>query len=352
METVRLDEGLRRTTAPNGLIVLTESLPGVRSAAVGIYVRTASAHERPRADGDLPSARAHGVQGHRAPYRRAARPGAGGPRRKPRRLHRPRLHQLSGARARRGSSPGGRDPHRSGPPAAAPRERPRARAERDPGGDQRGGGHARTISSSSCTPRPSGPTIPTATPSSAPPHTLADALVRRSAAAPPGRLLSAATASIAAAGNVNHEQLLTVLEREGWFEGAKAEPARLAVPARPARRGACRRETRDTAQTHIVFGTDTFPLRDPRRFPLAILTNVFGGGMSSRLFQRVREELGLAYCDLRLQALLPEHRAAGRLRRHPVGQRADRRSRRSARSTTCWRGKACRRRSWPTGSSS
>ena len=38
METVRLDEGLLRTTAPNGLVVLTETLPGVRSAAVGIYV--------------------------------------------------------------------------------------------------------------------------------------------------------------------------------------------------------------------------------------------------------------------------------------------------------------------------
>ena len=45
METVELDEGLRRTTALNGLVVLTETLPGVRSAAVGIYVRTASAHE-------------------------------------------------------------------------------------------------------------------------------------------------------------------------------------------------------------------------------------------------------------------------------------------------------------------
>jgi len=60
-------------------------------------------------------------------------------------------------------------------------------------------------------------------------------------------------------------------------------------------RGVLCAEHRDTAQTHIVFGTDTFPLRDPRRFPLAILTNVFGGGMSSRLFQTVREELGLAY---------------------------------------------------------
>ena len=45
METVQLDEGLLRTTAPNGLQVLTEHLPGVRSAAVGIWVRQASAHE-------------------------------------------------------------------------------------------------------------------------------------------------------------------------------------------------------------------------------------------------------------------------------------------------------------------
>jgi predicted Zn-dependent peptidase len=100
---------------------------------------------------------------------------------------------------------------------------------------------------------------------------------------------------IAAAGQVNHEQLLTVLEREGWFEGVTREVARSAVLPQAAVRGATLSENRDTAQTHIVFGTDTFLLRDPRRFPLAILTNVFGGGMSSRLFQRVREELGLAY---------------------------------------------------------
>ncbi|HZB27813.1 MAG TPA: pitrilysin family protein, partial [Gemmatimonadales bacterium] len=100
---------------------------------------------------------------------------------------------------------------------------------------------------------------------------------------------------IAAAGNVNHDQLLTVLEREGWFEGSSRELPRNGVTPAPAVRGGSCIEHRETAQTHIVFGTDTFPLRDPRRFPLAILTNVFGGGMSSRLFQRVREELGLAY---------------------------------------------------------
>src|SRR5829696_8991207 len=71
---------------------------------------------------------------------------------------------------------------------------------------------------------------------------------------------------IAAAGHVNHEQLLTVLEREGWFEGEKPEPPRPGVTPKSAVRGANHSETRKTAQTHIVFGTDTFPLRDRRRF--------------------------------------------------------------------------------------
>ena len=48
METTRLDQGLFRTVAPNGLVIQTEHLPGVRSVAAGVWVRTASAHE-PRA---------------------------------------------------------------------------------------------------------------------------------------------------------------------------------------------------------------------------------------------------------------------------------------------------------------
>jgi len=47
--TVRLDDGLFQTSAPNGCTLLTEALPGVRSAALGIWVRSASAHEaRPK----------------------------------------------------------------------------------------------------------------------------------------------------------------------------------------------------------------------------------------------------------------------------------------------------------------
>ena len=49
METVRLDRETSQTTAPNGVIVLSERVPSVRSAAVGIWVRSASAHEpRPK----------------------------------------------------------------------------------------------------------------------------------------------------------------------------------------------------------------------------------------------------------------------------------------------------------------
>src|SRR5438034_9626592 len=49
MQTVRLDREISQTTAPGGVIVLSERVPSVRSVAVGIWVRTASAHEpRPK----------------------------------------------------------------------------------------------------------------------------------------------------------------------------------------------------------------------------------------------------------------------------------------------------------------
>ncbi len=99
---------------------------------------------------------------------------------------------------------------------------------------------------------------------------------------------------VTAAGNVSHDGFLAALEREGWFEGPAAAP-RPSPAAVPAARGTRKVVARETQQSHIVFGTDTVPSRDPRRYAFAIVSTVFGGGMSSRLFQRVREELGLAY---------------------------------------------------------
>ena len=52
---------------------------------------------------------------------------------------------------------------------------------------------------------------------------------------------------------------------------------------------------KESDQTHLVLGVRAFDMFDQRRFALEMLSVILGGGMSSRLFQRVREELGAAY---------------------------------------------------------
>jgi predicted Zn-dependent peptidase len=293
VQTAQLDEGLSRTTAPNGLVVLSEKLPGVRSAAVGIYVRTASAHEQPGQMG-ISHLLEHMV--FKGTERRSAR-------------------ELALELEVRG---GGLDAFTGRDytcyqahvldadlPLAVEIltdlvRRPLLReidleSERnvvleeinsvaDTPDDLVFELHARALWPQ----HPYGFSI-LGTRESLETLTAEDLRALHRAGYYRGNCV------IAAAGNVSHDQLLTVLEREGWFEGNTREVPRSGVVPIPAIRGGTCLEHRDTAQTHIVFGTDTFPLRDPRRFPLAILTNVFGGGMSSRLFQRVREELGLAY---------------------------------------------------------
>ncbi|MGH7446027.1 MAG: M16 family metallopeptidase, partial [Longimicrobiales bacterium] len=69
--------------------------------------------------------------------------------------------------------------------------------------------------------------------------------------------------------------------------------------------------SRTSAQTHIVWGSPTFGQGDPRRFALVLLSNAFGGGMSSRLFQRVREELGLAYAVYAYQSFYADAGVSG-----------------------------------------
>lgn len=52
---------------------------------------------------------------------------------------------------------------------------------------------------------------------------------------------------------------------------------------------------KESDQTHVVLGFRAFPLRDERRFALQLLADILGGGMASRLFHAIREELGAAY---------------------------------------------------------
>ena len=98
---------------------------------------------------------------------------------------------------------------------------------------------------------------------------------------------------VAAAGNVDHERFtarVAELFASASAGGKPVEPAaaQMAAPEEVT-------IERTSSQTHLVLGTRTFGHQDPLRTALVLLSNAFGGGMSSRLFQRVREELGLAY---------------------------------------------------------
>ncbi|MBL0172530.1 MAG: insulinase family protein [Gemmatimonadaceae bacterium] len=106
----------------------------------------------------------------------------------------------------------------------------------------------------------------------------------------PGRLV------VAASGHVEHDALVETLLSAGWGDRLTGDmrpftvPA--AVPAAPQRHHVRRK---DIAQTHVVLGSASLAHGDPRRYAFSLLDMLLGGGMSSRLFQRVREELGFAY---------------------------------------------------------
>jgi len=98
---------------------------------------------------------------------------------------------------------------------------------------------------------------------------------------------------VAAAGNVQHEDFA---RRVGELFGATSGGARTSAVHVPDRTHAgVEREPRESAQTHIVFGTGVPGHSHADRYPLVLLSSALGAGMSSRLFQRVREELALCY---------------------------------------------------------
>ncbi|AJE03281.1 M16 family metallopeptidase [Geobacter pickeringii] len=97
---------------------------------------------------------------------------------------------------------------------------------------------------------------------------------------------------ISVAGNVRHDELLSLLE--GLFG---------AIPGGSGR-DFCHLPTyekrveiveKDLEQMHICLGTKALPQNHPRRFEVYLINTILGGSMSSRLFQEIRERLGLAY---------------------------------------------------------
>jgi predicted Zn-dependent peptidase len=103
---------------------------------------------------------------------------------------------------------------------------------------------------------------------------------------------------IAAAGNVDHRALVRLV-RKAFADVAMddgATPSRPRVGGRaPAFTATSAVVARPTEQANLVLGAPGLRRLDDRRFVLGVLNAAFGGGMSSRLFQEVREKRGLAY---------------------------------------------------------
>ncbi len=96
----------------------------------------------------------------------------------------------------------------------------------------------------------------------------------------------------AAAGNVDHDAIVELVARA--FDGL-CGIARLPVPERPIAAPKTLVKTKDTEQAYVVLGARGLGATDERRYALSVLDTILGGGMSSRLFQEVREKRGLAY---------------------------------------------------------
>jgi predicted Zn-dependent peptidase len=107
---------------------------------------------------------------------------------------------------------------------------------------------------------------------------------------------------VAAAGRLDHDEVVRLVESvlAGTpLDSGTAEP----LPPRPmestlrhlAAPGSVVVREKDTEQAHLVLGGLGIGRRDERRFAVGVMNNVLGGGMSSRLFQEIREQRGLAY---------------------------------------------------------
>jgi predicted Zn-dependent peptidase len=98
---------------------------------------------------------------------------------------------------------------------------------------------------------------------------------------------------VTAAGNVTHEQVLDLVQREFGHMKPSGLPPNDGAPRTQA---PIHLETkRDLEQVHLCIGVPSVPLGHEHRFGIAVLNNLLGGGMSSRLFQNIREKQGLAY---------------------------------------------------------
>jgi predicted Zn-dependent peptidase len=108
---------------------------------------------------------------------------------------------------------------------------------------------------------------------------------------------------VVAAGNVDHDHLLGLVGEHTGFPADDAAHRESVEPADPSPLAVV---TKDTEQAHICWGVPSLCAGHEDRFVLSVMNAILGGGMSSRLFQEVREKRGLAYAVYSYPSLFRE----------------------------------------------
>ncbi len=108
-----------------------------------------------------------------------------------------------------------------------------------------------------------------------------------------GRVYSPENITITAAGNLEHDEIVRLVSSR--FAGLSPREELTLGPPPKTHAPIILKKKESLEQVHIAMGVPCYPLAHARRFPLYILNTVLGGGMSSRLFQDIREKQGLAY---------------------------------------------------------
>ncbi|MDA2964990.1 MAG: pitrilysin family protein [Actinomycetota bacterium] len=105
---------------------------------------------------------------------------------------------------------------------------------------------------------------------------------------------------VAVAGNIKHRKVVDMVEnalsKDGFLDQSKNDyKLRKASNVKVSGKGKVTLLNKKTEQAHIIYGVPGVARDDKSRFALSILSSAIGGGMSSRLFQEIREKRGLAY---------------------------------------------------------
>lgn len=106
------------------------------------------------------------------------------------------------------------------------------------------------------------------------------------------RMYQPANVLVTAAGHLGHEEMVRLAEKR--FGALPPQPA-LAKEKLPVPHASIKYQKKRIQQVHLCLGVPSFPIAHAKRFASYLLSTVLGGGMSSRLFQNIRERQGLAY---------------------------------------------------------